>query len=106
MPRDRIIVEHEVGYSLSPAAVYLHAHIRVVHDIAHPAGVAAMFRDDPERVALKTVADRRSPKAAALAAHGLEKCRSPGLAGDEPNDRIPQVVGASADQRRFSALIE
>ena len=58
--------------------------------------MATMLGDNPERVVLEAIANWRLPNTPALTADGLEKCRSARQpAGDEPNDRIPEVVRAS-----------
>src|SRR5262249_23771642 len=49
---DGIIVQHDACNPAAPGTVHLHPYFGVRHDVADPVGVATVFGDDPERVAV------------------------------------------------------
>src|SRR6185437_15661932 len=65
LARERVVVDQHGGHAghpaVAPADPQPHPHTRVLLDVAHVPGPQPVFSDDPEGLALASVADRRAP---------------------------------------------
>jgi hypothetical protein len=72
-PDPRVVVGQDGGGPGPPSSTDLHPHPRIGLEVADVVGAAAVLGDDPERVAVETVADRVPARAVRSAAGRLEE---------------------------------
>src|ERR1700752_1762477 len=104
LARKRVLLWADGGDAVYPAvaqpAPKADPDVGVVLDVVHPAGAGAVLGDDPERVALAAVADRRPADLAGAAAASFQDRQAERVDADreqQPEQRVECVALDDAD---------